>query len=160
MLTRCPIAQTYERRIGKLSDDYRDKGVAVVAIQPNAPEALRVDEPDCSGVSESLEEMKIRAEFKQLRYPYLYDGDTQSAARAYGPQATPHAFVFDRERTRRCEGRIDNSYRAELVKTEDLRNVFDAVLAGKPVARSPHGRLRLLDQVEGKGLNYVNSKSS
>ena len=67
----CPIAQMYETRITKLRDDYRDKGVAVVAIQPNAPEAIRVDELDCSDVSDSFEEMKIRAAYKNLTYPYL-----------------------------------------------------------------------------------------
>jgi peroxiredoxin len=128
----CPIAQLYEQRIMRLDEDYRDKGVAVVAIQPNAPEALRIDELDSSDMSDTLEEMKIRAEFKHLTYPYLYDGETQAVARAYGPQATPHVFVFDRDRRLRYEGRVDNSYRLELVKTQDARNAIDAVLAGKP----------------------------
>ena len=34
----CPIASIYEGRIQKMADDYRPKGVAVVAIQPNDPE--------------------------------------------------------------------------------------------------------------------------
>jgi len=129
----CPISQLYEQRIQRLYEDYRDKGVALVAIQPNAPEALRIDELDSSDLSDTLAEMKIRAAYKHLTYPYLYDGDTQSVARAYGPQATPHVFVFDRERRLRYEGRVDNSYRLELVKTQDARNAIDAVLAGKPV---------------------------
>jgi glutathione peroxidase-family protein len=129
----CPIAQVYEQRIMRLYEDYRDKGVAVVAIQPNAPEALRIDELDSSDISDTLEEMKIRAAYKHLTYPYLYDGETQSVARAYGPQATPHVFVFDSERRLRYEGRVDNSYRTELVKTQDARNAIDAVLAGQPV---------------------------
>jgi peroxiredoxin len=133
----CPIAQLYETRIARLAGDYRDKGVAVVAIQPNAPEAIRVDELDCSDVSDSLEEMKIRAAYKKITYPYLYDGETQSAARAYGPQATPHVFVFDQQRRLRYEGRMDNSYRVEQVKTEDARNAIDTVLAGEAVA-VPH----------------------
>jgi peroxiredoxin len=130
----CPIAQLYEQRIQRLYDDYRDKGVAVVAIQPNAPEALRVDELDSSDMSDTLAEMKIRAAYKHLTYPYLYDGETQAVAQAYGPQATPHVFVFDRDRRLRYEGRVDNSYRVEMVKTQDARNAIDALLAGKPVA--------------------------
>jgi glutathione peroxidase-family protein len=129
----CPIAQLYEQRIQRLYDDYRDKGVAVVAIQPNAPEALRVDELDSSDMSDTLAEMKIRTSYKHLTYPYLYDGETQAVARAYGPQATPHIFIFDRDRRLRYEGRVDNSYRVELVKTQDARNAIDALLAGKPV---------------------------
>ena len=130
----CPIAQMYERRIAQLAADYHERGVAVVAIQPNDPTAIRIDELDSSDISDSLEEMKIRAEYKHLTYPYLYDGQTQSVAQAYGPQATPHVFVFDRERRLRYEGRMDNSYRAELVKTHEVRDAVDALLANQEVA--------------------------
>ena len=134
MCNHCPIAQMYEQRIQKLADDYKDRGVAVVAIQPNDPKAIRIDELDSSDVSDSLAEMKIRAQWKHLRYPYLYDGDTQKVARAYGLQATPHIFIFDKERKLRYEGRIDNSYRTELVKTHEARDAIEALLAHSPVA--------------------------
>ena len=130
----CPIAQMYEQRIMKLATNYKDRGVAVVAIQPNDPKALRIDELDCSDTSDSLAEMKIRVQYKHLTYPYLYDGDTQQVTRAYGPQATPHVFIFDEARHLRYEGRIDDSYRTELVKTQDARNAIDALLAHKEVA--------------------------
>jgi peroxiredoxin len=130
----CPIAQMYEKRIQQLANDYKDKGVAVVAIQGNDPQAIRIDELDSSDVSDTLPEMKIRVQYKHLTYPYLYDGDTQKVTRAYGPQATPHAFIFDQQRHLRYEGRIDNSYRTELVKTQDARNAIDALLAHKEVA--------------------------
>src|SRR6202163_3785302 len=74
----CPIAQMYERRITQLAADYKDRGAAVVAIQPNDPKAITIDELDSSDISDSLEEMKIRAQYKHLTYPYLYDGGTQS----------------------------------------------------------------------------------
>jgi peroxiredoxin len=130
----CPIAQMYERRIQQLENDYKSKGVAVVAIQANDPQAIRIDELDSSDVSDTLPEMKIRVQYKHLTYPYLYDGDTQQVTRAYGPQATPHVFIFDQQRHLRYEGRIDNSYRTELVKTQDARNAIDALLAHKEVA--------------------------
>jgi peroxiredoxin len=130
----CPIAQMYEKRIQQLATDYKDKGVAVVAIQGNDPQAIRIDELDSSDLSDTLPEMKIRVQYKHLTYPYLYDGDTQKVTRAYGPQATPHAFIFDQQRHLRYEGRIDNSYRIELVKTQDARNAIDALLAHKEVA--------------------------
>jgi peroxiredoxin len=120
----------YERRIQQLATDYKTKGVAVVAIEPNDPKAISIDELDSSDVSDSLPEMKIRAQYKHLTYPYLYDGETQSVTRAYGPQATPHVFIFDRQRHLRYEGRFDNSYRTELVKTHDARTAIDALLAG------------------------------
>jgi peroxiredoxin len=130
----CPIAQMYERRIAQLAEDYKDRGVAIVAIQPNDPTAIRIDELDSSDISDSLEEMKIRARYKHLTYPYLYDGETQSVTEAYGPQATPHVFVFDGDRRLRYEGHMDNSYRTELVKTREARDAIDALLAHREVA--------------------------
>ncbi len=129
----CPIAQMYERRITQLAADYKDRGVAVVAIQPNDPKAITIDELDSSDISDSLDEMKMRAQYKHLTYPYLYDGETQSVADAYGPQATPHVFVFDRDRRLRYEGHMDDSYRAELVKTHEARDAIDALLAHREV---------------------------
>jgi peroxiredoxin len=129
----CPIAQMYEQRIQQLEADYRDRGVAVVAIQPNDPKAIRIDELDSSDISDTLDDMKIRVAYKNLHYPYLYDGETQSVTRAYGPQATPHVFIFDKDRNLRYEGRVDNSYRKELVNSEDARNAIDALLANREV---------------------------
>src|SRR3984957_2373579 len=129
----CPIAQMYETRIAQLAADYKDRGVAEVAIQPNDPTAIRIDELDSSDISDSLEEMKIRAQYKHLTYPYLYDGETQSVANAYGPQATPHVFIFDRDRRLRYEGHMDNSYRAEKVKTHEARDAINALLAHQEV---------------------------
>ncbi len=130
----CPTAQLYEGRIKKLADDYASKNVSLVAIQPNNPNAIRLDELGYTDVSDSLEDMKIRAAYRHFDFPYLYDGDTQSVSRAYGPKATPHVFVFDAARKLRYEGRVDSSQRESLVKTQDARNAIDAVLAEKPVA--------------------------
>jgi peroxiredoxin len=129
----CPIAQMYEQRITQLAADYKDRSVSVVAIEPNDPKAITIDELDSSDISDSLEEMKIRAEYKHLTYPYLYDGETQSVTNSYGPQATPHAFVFDSDRRLRYEGRMDNSYRSEMVRTHEVRDAIDAILAKREV---------------------------
>ena len=132
----CPTAQLYETRIKKLVDDYKDRGVAFVAIEPNNPNAVRLDELGYTDVSDSFEEMKIRAEFRHFNFPYLYDGDTQKVARAYGPSATPHLFIFDSERKLRYEGRVDNNPREPYVTRRDAREALDALLAGKPAAVS------------------------
>ena len=133
----CPTSQLYEGRIKTLVADYRGKGVGFVAIQPNDPKAILLSELGYTDVSDSFEEMKVRAEYRHFDFPYLYDGETQSVAQAYGPSATPHIFLFDRERKLRYEGRIDNSQRESLVKIQDARAALDAMLAGKPVA-VPH----------------------
>src|SRR5579872_1318986 len=129
----CPTAQLYEDRIKKLAADYRDHGVTLIAIQPNDPKSVRLDEMGYTDLSDSFEEMKIRAGYSHFDFPYLYDGETQSTARKYGPTATPHVFVFDGERKLRYEGRVDSSAREALAKKRDARDAIEAVLAGKPV---------------------------
>jgi peroxiredoxin len=130
----CPTAQLYEGRIKQLAADYKEKGVALVAIEPNSPKAVRLDEMGYTDVSDSLEEMKIRAAYRHFNFPYLYDGETQSVSRSYGPSATPHLFIFDKNRKLRYQGRVDNNPREPLVTKQDARNAIDALLAGKPVA--------------------------
>ncbi|MGH9594230.1 MAG: redoxin domain-containing protein, partial [Bryobacteraceae bacterium] len=128
----CPTAQLYEGRIKKLAEDYKDRGVALVAIQPNTPKSVRLDEMGYTDVSDSFAEMKIRAAYRHFNFPYLYDGETQSVALAYGPVSTPHVFVFDSGRKLQYEGRVDSSQREAFAKIPDARNAIDAVLAGKP----------------------------
>jgi peroxiredoxin len=129
----CPVAQLYENRIKKLATDYRDRGVALVAIQPNSPESVALSDMSYTDVGDSLSEMKVRAQYRQFNFPYLYDGETQAVSRQYGPVATPQVFLFDRERKLRYQGRIDNSQRESLVKTSEVRDAIEALLAGKPV---------------------------
>ena len=129
----CPTAQLYESRLKKLVDDYKGQSVQFVMIQPNDPDAVRLDELAWTDVGDGLEEMKVRAAYRHFNFPYLYDGATQATANAYGPKATPHVFIFDKQRKLRFEGRVDNSQRESLVKTQDTRNAIDALLADKPV---------------------------
>jgi peroxiredoxin len=129
----CPNAQMYEGRVTQLYNDYKDKGVAVVAISPNDPKAIRIDELDSSDVSDTLDEMKIRVAYKHLQYSYLYDGDTEAVSRAYGPQASPHVFIFDQQRKLRYEGAIDDSYRIEFVKKHYALDAINALLADQEV---------------------------
>ena len=92
----CPTAQAYEDRIQKLDADYKDKGVTLVAISPNDPLAVRLDELGFTDLGDTLDDMKLRAKDKGFTFPYLYDGETQATSRLYGPIATPHVFIFDR----------------------------------------------------------------
>jgi thiol-disulfide isomerase/thioredoxin len=128
----CPTAQAYEERLKQLVTEYKGKGVQFVAISPNDENSVRLDELGYTDLSDSFAEMKIRAAYKKYNFPYLYEGDKTGISRAYGPTATPHAFVFDAERKLRYVGRIDDSEREEYVKVKDLRNVLDAMVAGNP----------------------------
>jgi thiol-disulfide isomerase/thioredoxin len=133
----CPTSQLYEGRMKKLVTDYSGKGVGFVAINPNDPNAVQLSELGYTDVSDSLDEMKIRAEYRHFNFPYLWDGETQSVTQAYGAQATPHIFIFDKDRKLQYEGRIDNAQRESIVRIQDARLALDAMLAGKPVA-TPH----------------------
>jgi thiol-disulfide isomerase/thioredoxin len=130
----CPTAQLYETRIKQIAADYKDKRVAVVAIEPNNPDAVLLNEMGYTDVGDSLEDMKTRAEFRHFNFPYLYDGETQKVSTAYGPTATPHVFIFDSDRKLRYEGRVDNNMREPLVTRQDAREALDALLAGNSVA--------------------------
>lgn len=128
----CPTAQAYEKRLISLADTYRSKGVEFVAISPNDPSAISLSELGYSDLSDNLEEMKIRAKDMNYNFPYLYDGETQEASISYGPVATPHAFVFDKNRILRYSGRIDDTENPYVApKNKDLRNALDALLSGK-----------------------------
>ncbi len=130
----CPTAQYYEERLKSLAREYTPKGVAMVAIMPNDPKSVRLDELGWTDLSDSFGEMKIRARDKQFNFPYLYDGDSESVSRVYGPAATPHVFIFDQERKLRYVGRIDDSEREQFVKVHDARNALEALLEGKDPA--------------------------
>jgi thiol-disulfide isomerase/thioredoxin len=130
----CPTAQAYEDRLIKLTSDYAGKNVAVVAINPNDPASLRLDELDFSDLGDSFADMKIRAREKKFNFPYLYDGETETASRAYGPIATPHVFIFDKERKLRYQGRMDDMENPFKTPTSaDARNAIDALLDHRDV---------------------------
>jgi thiol-disulfide isomerase/thioredoxin len=130
----CPTAQAYEDRLIKLTSDYAKKNVAVVAIMPNDPACLRLDELDFSDIGDSYEEMKIRAKEKKFNFPYLYDGETEKASMAYGPVATPHVFVFDKERKLCYQGRVDDMESPFKTPTSpDARNAINAILNNQEV---------------------------
>jgi len=129
----CPASQLYEGRIKALVSDYANKGVQVVAIAPNGPAAIGPAALNYTDVDDSFSAMKVRAAYRHFNFPYLYDGDTQSVSKQYGPKVTPHIFIFDEHRKLRYEGRIDDRMQQEKVKVQDARNALNALLAHQPV---------------------------
>lgn len=131
----CPTAQAYEDRIIQLVKDYQPKGVQVVAISPNDPQAVRLDELGYSDMGDTFDEMKLRARQKKYNFPYLFDGNTQTVSKAYGPVATPHVFIFDKQRKLRYQGRIDNVEKPSKTPDQlDARRALDELLAGKEIS--------------------------
>jgi thiol-disulfide isomerase/thioredoxin len=129
----CPAAQLYEDRLRKLDEDYRTKGVKLVAINSDPADAIPFSELAYSDGGDSLADMKVRAEHKHIQYPYLYDGDAQAVAARFGVETLPHVFVFDQQRKLRYEGRIDDNVNASQVTNHDALNAINAVLAGTRV---------------------------
>jgi peroxiredoxin len=140
----CPTSHGVEARLKKFLADFNGKGLTFIAINPNHPDGLSIDELGYSKYNDSFEDMKKYAADCGFNFPYLYDGETQSVARAYGCLATPHVFLFDAHRKLRYKGRFDDSRFAEesTVKSSDARNAVEALLAGRAVPveiTQPHG---------------------
>ena len=130
----CPTSQAYENRMIQLTKDYAEKGVGVVAINPNHPSALRLDELGYSDLGDSFDEMKIRAKDAGYNFPYLYDGDSEIVSKQYGPVSTPHVFIFDRDRKLRYNGRIDDTEDPKKTPhSQDARNAIEALLGNMEV---------------------------
>lgn len=140
----CPTSHSIEKRLQRFWEEYQPKGVKLVAINPNHPDGLSPDELGYGEFGDSFAEMKPYAEKNKWTFDYLYDGDKQLIARAYGCLATPHVFIFDQAMKLRYAGRFDDSrfYDDTTVKSKDAQNAVDAILEGKPVPvelTKPHG---------------------
>jgi peroxiredoxin len=131
----CPVSHAAEPRLIKLYHEFKDQGFGVVAINPNHPEGLRPDELGYSKYGDSFPEMKLYAKEQGFPFPFLYDGEKQAVAMAYGCLATPHVFLFDAQRKLRYKGWIDDCHfpgDAHVTKP-DLRNAVAALIAGQSV---------------------------
>jgi peroxiredoxin len=112
------VAQAYEDRLVALHNDYKDKGVEIVAVNVSNSE------------SDRLPAMKAKGEEKGFEFEYLYD-PSQAIGRAFGATVTPHVFLIDGAREIAYVGAIDDDMNPEKAKTHYLRDALDAVLAGK-----------------------------
>ena len=140
----CPDSQAAEGRLKTFVSEFSPRGVTLVAINPNNPAGLRYEELGYSKYNDGPDDMKLHAQEQGFNFPYLYDGETQATAKAYGCLATPHLFIFDAARKLRYQGYLDESRYADpaTVKKPAARNAVEALLAGQPVTvaeTKPHG---------------------
>ncbi|MBL9124933.1 MAG: redoxin domain-containing protein [Planctomycetaceae bacterium] len=125
--TECPLAKLYAPRLQQLSAEYASRGVAFLAIDAND--------------QDTLTEIAAFARSNDLAFPLLKDRD-QQVADLFQANRNPIAFVLDRRRQVRYQGRIDDQYglgassgyARPQVKRRDLGIALDEVLAGKPVS--------------------------
>jgi peroxiredoxin len=118
--TRCPYSNAYNERMVKLHEDYNGKGAVILAINANS--------------TETIEDVKQHAQDKKFAFPVLKD-EGNFVADSYGAQVTPEIFLLDGNLTLRYHGRIDNSHKLDEVKSSDLRDALNAMLAGKEIAK-------------------------
>jgi hypothetical protein len=115
----CPYALAWHERIVGVARDYADRGVRVLAINPNDAERYPGD---------SLPAMRARVEGGEFEgVPYLRD-ESQDVARVYGAKTTPDVFVLDAERLLRYRGAPDADYDDPRQNAALLRGALDAVL--------------------------------
>lgn len=120
----CPYVQAYEGRMIQLQKDFGPKGGQLVAVNSNDSEGYPED---------SFENMKERSRAQGFNFPYLRD-ESQDTARAYGAQRTPHIFLLGADRKLAYIGRIDDNYKdPAAVKSRELADAFEDILAGRPV---------------------------
>ncbi len=124
----CPFARLYPPRLNELNAKYKALGVPLIAISST-------DTVVYEGDSYAL--MVAKAHDEQFNFPYLYD-DMQLAARNYGAQKTPHAYVIWKKNGRfvvKYNGAIDdNGMEPEKVKSKYVSKAVDDLLAGRSVA--------------------------
>jgi peroxiredoxin len=121
----CPYVKHIEKSLGKLSADYDEKPLAIVAISSNDAVMHPADSP--AGLKQQALEYGFR-------FPYLYD-ESQAVAHAYKAACTPDPYLFDADFKLVYRGQYDASRPGNGVPVtgKDLRAAIDAVLAGKPV---------------------------
>jgi peroxiredoxin len=119
--TQCPVSNDYNERMAKLHEDYATKGVAFVGINSNK--------------QESIEEIKEHSAKNNFTFAVLKDWNN-IVADAYGAQFTPEIFVLNSDGVLQYHGRIDDARNPEKIKTHDVRETLDALLAGKAIAKS------------------------
>lgn len=115
----CRVSVDYEDTLIALANKYQEQGAQFVAINPN---------PAYKVAADGFPQMVARATEKGFPFPYLYD-ETQNTARAYGPERTPHVFVFGPDRKLVYKGSVDNHHEAPFY----LSDALQAVLAGEEV---------------------------
>ncbi len=130
----CPDAIASHGRMIALVNHFKDKSVKFVAINSNSPEGLHLPELGWTVYDDGFEDMKLIAKDQGFNLPYLYDGETQQVAKAYGAVATPHVFIFDHEQKLRYNGRMDDG-RRKIGPTQknEARDAIEAILAGKTI---------------------------
>ncbi len=120
----CPYVKGWEGRITELGNEFAERGIGVIAINPNDPQKQPED---------GIEGMKERAKKLGLEFPYVVD-ETSGVARTYGATKTPEVYLFDADKKLVYHGAVDDEARDPAkVSSHWLRDALEAVVGGRPV---------------------------
>lgn len=128
--THCPISNRYAPTLVELHERLRERGIAITLVYPDPDDDRRAIE---------AHRREYALEMVAIRDP------KHDLVDLTGVEVTPEAAVLEREGDAlqiRYRGRIDDravefgSFRARA-KQRDLAEAIDAVLEGRPVARTP-----------------------
>jgi peroxiredoxin len=119
----CPYVIAWNPRLRQVAEDYADRGVRFLAINPNDAGRYPAD---------SFEHMQRFVRRTGWPMPYLHD-ESQDVARALGAERTPHLFVLDGDERLVYRGAPDADHEDPERNAEWLRAALDAILAGEPV---------------------------
>jgi peroxiredoxin len=117
----CPYVLAWEGRMVALQDDYRERGLRLVAFNSNDSSRYPMD---------SFESMVAHGSESGLNFDYLHDAE-QSLARALGSERTPEVFLFDRDRRLVYHGAIDDNRDDSAVGRRYLAEALDGLLQGR-----------------------------
>lgn len=120
----CPFVLHVIEKIQELYEEYKDQGIAFIAINSNDPEIKPDDAP---------EKMPDFVRKYGIQFPYLYD-ESQSIAKAYEAACTPDFYLFDSKLDLVYRGQMDSARPGnhQEVTGEDLIIAFENLLAGQP----------------------------
>lgn len=121
--TTCPLAQKYWPKLKRLEEQYRKEGVQFVGVNVGGDDEIQ--EIAQQGIDFGIE-------FRLVK-------DMGGACvKATGVTRTPEVVLLDAKRMLRYRGRIDDQVRVSGtrpdVKSDDLKNALDDLLAGREVA--------------------------
>ena len=120
----CRISQKFDDLIKRMAKLFAEKNSLLIAVSPNYEKSILPDEKAYSEVGDSFQEMKIRARLKKFNFLYLYDGKDQDLAKKVGVTATPHAFIYNKERRLIYNGRIGDFNNVNDLNASDFFETF------------------------------------
>ena len=130
LCNHCPFVVHLKSEFAAFARQYKDKGIATIAISANDVSTHPSDGPV---------QMADDAVQYDYCFPYLYD-ESQEVARAYGAECTPDLYLFDSKLKLVYRGQFDSSRPGNGIEVTgiDLRKAVDALLAGEEI--SPNQR--------------------